>query len=103
MALQSNKSFIDRLPEKMTGIQKIGKTDRRFDSFADADAVGKLIIVKRAIQSYCALILFLMLPTMWLKKNYIFFLARFPVFRKFEYFCSMLQIISDNNDKKRKR
>lgn len=72
------------------------KKDPRADSFAHAGFLERLIIVKRAIQSYVVLIIFLFVPTMWLKKNYVLAVARLPAFKKFEFFRSMFKLIDED-------
>ena len=72
------------------------KKDPRADSFAHAGFLERLIIIYRAILSYVVLIIFLFVPTMWLKKKYALAVARLPEFKKFEFFRSMFKVIDED-------
>lgn len=69
--------------------------DPRYDSFAEAGLRGRLIILYRAFLSSCALVGFLLLPSMKLKSSYALALARLPMFRAFGFFRAMYAIIDD--------
>lgn len=59
----------------------------------------KSVLIGRAILGYSALILYLFLPTMWLKKAFVLGIARLPLWKEFEFFAAMYEIIE--NGKKR--
>ncbi len=74
--------------------------DPRYDSFAEAGARGRVVILYRAFLSYWALVGFLLLPSMKLKSAYALALARLPMFRAFGFFQAMHAIVDDAKRKK---
>jgi len=57
----------------------------------------KSVLIGRAILSYSALILFLLLPTMALKKFFALGIARLPIWKEFEFFTSMYKVIKEKD------
>ena len=55
----------------------------------------KGVIIWRAVQSYIALSVFLILPTMGLRRNWALLVARLPAWREFDFFRAMDQVIAE--------
>jgi hypothetical protein len=49
----------------------------------------------RAILSYVTLIVFLILPTMGMRRRFALGVARLPVWKEFEFFTSMYRVIAE--------
>lgn len=58
--------------------------------------IEKITIVKRLIQSFIVLTIFLFLPTMRLKRNFTLAVARLPMWKNFEFFAAMFKLIDES-------
>lgn len=63
--------------------------------------IEKLIVAKRFIQSVVILWVYLCLPTMWLRSRFALAIARFPVWKQYDFFAAMFRIIAEEKGGKK--
>jgi hypothetical protein len=56
----------------------------------------KLTVAYRFVLSYSVLLLYLIVPTMALKKRYILAVAKLPVWKNFDFFLAMFRLIRED-------
>lgn len=64
-------------------------------------SIEKFVIIKRVIQSFIILTIFLFLPTMRLKRDFTLAVARLPLWKQFDFFATMFKIIDESKKGKR--
>jgi len=63
----------------------------------DVLAERKIVLIGRAILSFFVLVIFLLLPTMWLRSRFALAVAKLPVWKQYEFFTAMFTIIKEDD------